>query len=218
MNTVPTAASAASAQASPALPRQAAGAGVRLAALELPLLVLAGMLLVGSIFLPYWNIRLFAPQYPKGLIIETWVNQVTGDVQEVDTLNHYIGMAKVEDAAVVERAVSRVAIPIVALLAVASYWLRGTWRLVARLPIMLYPIIFAADLFSWLYYWGHSLDPLAPLSSSIDEFTPRILGVGYIGQFHTEASFTSGFYVACAAALIVLAVTVLARRWGDAPA
>ena len=186
--------------------------------LKLSLLVLAGALLIGSIFLPYWNIVLNAPQYPRGLSVDVFVSKMepAKNVREVDGLNHYIGMIKLTDAATLERAISRFAIPVLALLAVASFWLRGRWRIIARLPIVVYPLVFAVDLFAWLYYAGHSLDPTAALSSSIDEFTPRLLGEGKIGQFSTVASFERGFYVAVIAAAIVLVVTILDQRRGHA--
>ena len=182
--------------------------------LRLALLVAAGALLVWSIFLPYWNIVLHAPQYPKGLSVDVFVYKMEPlkNVHEVDNLNHYIGMIRLTDAATLEQDISRIGIPFLALLAIASFWLRGPWRLLARLPIVLYPAIFVADLFAWLYYAGHSLDPHAPLSSSIKEFTPRLIGDGRIGQFSTEAAFQSGFYAALAAAGLVLLVTVLDRR------
>jgi hypothetical protein len=171
-------------------------------------LVIAAALLVLTIFMPYWSITLHAPQYPKGLTVEAYVNEMTGDVREVDGLNHYIGMIKLQEAAKLERTISRAAIPVIALLAVASFWVPGRWRWLAATPIMIYPLVFAGDLFVWLYYAGHSLDPTAALSSSIKPFTPAILGTGVIGQFHTEARFQVGFYVALLAAVIVLAATV----------
>ena len=83
------------------------------------------------------------------------------------------------------------------------------------MPIIIYPIVFVADLFGWLYYAGHSLYPYAPLSSSIKPFTPRIVGVGTIGQFSTEAYFMAGFYLAVIAALVVLGVTIARRGKRD---
>jgi copper chaperone NosL len=194
--------------------------GVRLEAMSLTLFLralfvsISACLLVVSIFMPYWSLNLRAPQYPKGLYIEVLVNkmQPTRNVFEVDGLNHYIGMIKLEDAASIERSISVYAIPIIALLALASLMFTGKTRLLLRLPVILYPAIFAADLFAWLYYAGHSLDPHAPMSSSIDEFTPRILGNGTIGQFRTEAHLETGFYLALAAAVILLAVTI-GERW-----
>ncbi len=184
--------------------------------LELGLLMVAGALLLVSMIQPYWNITLHAPQYPKGLHVQAYVNELAGDVFEVDGLNHYIGMMKLNDAAVIERQISMVAIPLIALLTVVSFWLPGIWRTLARVPIIIYPIVFVADLFGWLYYAGHSLYPYAPLSSSIKPFTPRIVGVGTIGQFSTEAYFMAGFYLAVIAALVVLGVTIARRGKRDA--
>lgn len=183
--------------------------------LELGLLIGAGALLLVSMIQPYWSITLHAPQYPKGLHVQAYVDKLTGDVFEVDGLNHYIGMMKLNDAAVIERQVSLVAIPLIALLAIVSFWLPGIWRTLARVPIIIYPIVFVVDLFAWLYYAGNSLDPLAPLSSSIKPFTPRIFGVGTIGQFSTEAHFMAGFYLAVIAALVVLGVTIAWRGKRD---
>lgn len=167
-------------------------------------------LLIASIFFPYWSITLHAPQYPKGLYIEIFVNkmQPMRNVFEVDGLNHYIGMIKLTDAASLERSISVYAIPMVAALTVVSLFLKGVWRWLLRLPIILYPVVFAVDLFAWLFYAGHSLDKHAPMSSSIKEFTPRIYGNGTIGQFTTEAGFMNGFYLSITAAAIVLAVTI----------
>ncbi|MBL8126066.1 MAG: cytochrome C [Chloroflexia bacterium] len=178
---------------------------------ELVLLVVAGVLLLASIAFPYWQITLHAPQYPKGLIVQAYVNRLAGSVGEVDGLNHYIGMMKLEEAAALERQIALIAIVLVALLAIASCWLTGVWRVLARLPIILYPAIFVVDLFAWLYHAGHSLDPNAALSSSIKAFTPHIIGVGTIGQFSTDANFLPGFMMAVIAAVITLVVTILRR-------
>lgn len=179
---------------------------------RLGLLVVAAGLLILSIFLPYWHITLFAPQYPKGLRVHAYVNRLTGDVREVDGLNHYIGMIKLGDAATLERTMSRFAIPAIALLAVASFWIRGRWKWLAIIPVLAYPIAFAVDLFVWLYHAGHALDPHAALSSSIKPFTPHILGVGRIGQFHTDATFGIGFYLVLLAAVLAFVAVFLERR------
>ncbi|HAX24732.1 MAG TPA: cytochrome C [Chloroflexi bacterium] len=180
-------------------------------------LSLAAALLVLTIFLPYWSITLHAPQYPKGLTINAFVHEMRGDVSEVDGLNHYIGMIKLETAASLERTVSRIAIPIIALLALLSFWVQGRWRWLLATPAIIYPVIFAIDLFSWLYYAGHALDPKAALSSSIHPFTPTILGTGIIGQFSTVASFGIGYYLAVLSAIIVLAVTIRGRSRDVSP-
>lgn len=209
------------AAAGPAVPERASGSTLanirtRVHQFALPLLVVSGVMLVFSLLLPYWSITLHAPQYPGGLKVDVYAYKMAGDVFEVDGLNHYIGMMKLGDAAKLERTISRFAIPLVALLAVASYWIPGRWKWLAVTPIIIYPVVFIADLFAWLYYAGHSLDPKAALSSSIHEFTPRLLGNGTIGQFGTQASFGLGFYLAFLAAVVVLAVMLLGRKAPDA--
>ena len=105
------------------------------------------------------------------------------------------------------------AIVLIAVLAVVSVGLPGWWRLLARVPMVVFPIVFIIDLFAWLYYAGHTLDSRAALSSSIDEFTPHIFGTGVIGQFKTEAAFQAGFWLAVAAA--VLAIAAIAWTGGS---
>lgn len=193
--------------------RANAVARVREGWLQFVILTAGAALLIGSIFLPYWNIVLRAPQYPKGLSVDAYVNRLEDmrSVREVDGLNHYIGMIKLTDAAKIERAISVYAMVLIAMLAVVSTLLPGRWRTLARLPMALFPVVFALNLFGWLYYAGHSLDPTAALSSSISEFTPRIFGEGVIGQFKTEAMFQSGFWLAVGA--MVLAIVAIALDW-----
>ncbi|HET9659918.1 MAG TPA: cytochrome C [Thermomicrobiales bacterium] len=190
--------------------------------LQIVLTVTGAALLIGSIFLPYWNIVLRAPQYPRGLAVDAYVNRLEDmrSVREVDGLNHYIGMIKLTDAARIERAISIYAIALIAILAVVSTFLPGWWRTLTRLPMALFPVVFVINLFGWLYYAGHSLDPKAALSSSISEFTPRIFGDGVIGQFKTEAGFQAGFWLAVAAmalAIVAMALDWRARRHVAAP-
>ncbi len=68
------------------------------------LLGVAALLLAVSMFMPYWEMTLKAPQYPAGLAIQAHVNRLTGDVSEIDGLNHYIGMRPLAEAAQLERA------------------------------------------------------------------------------------------------------------------
>ena len=59
---------------------------------------------VASLFQPWWQFTLYAPQYPQGLDdSSSRLTGVTGDVREIDMLNHYIGMAHLALAAPTER-------------------------------------------------------------------------------------------------------------------
>jgi hypothetical protein len=69
---------------------------------KLPI-VIAGLLLLASLPLPWWQFKVVAPQYPKGLKVSVYVNRLEGDVREISLLNHYIGMKSLSDAAQIER-------------------------------------------------------------------------------------------------------------------
>lgn len=62
------------------------------------LMILGSTLLLGLFVFPMWNIRLGAPQYPEPLGIDIHINGLKGesefDIQNIDGLNHYIGMKK----------------------------------------------------------------------------------------------------------------------------
>jgi hypothetical protein len=176
------------------------------------LLGLAAACLVLSIFLPYWNMTLEAPQYPNGLKVRTYVNRLEGDVQEIDGLNHYIGMRPLEEAAQLERSLSIFLIGATALLVVAAIFIHSKWAALLALPAVLYPFIFMADMYYWLRNFGQNLDPTAALSSYIEPFVPTLLGEGLIGQFKTIATLGPGFYLATLASILILAGLYFQRR------
>lgn len=179
-----------------------------------PSLCLAGaaVLILVSIFLPYWSMVLYAPQYPKGLVVHTYINRLEGDVQEIDGLNHYIGMRPLGEAAQFERSISVFALSALALLVLAAIYIHSPWAAVLSLPAVLLPPVFLADLYYWLNHFGQNLDPHAALSSSIDPFTSTLLGEGVIGQFKTVAYADLGLLAATAASILILVGLYLQRR------
>ncbi len=181
---------------------------------KLPMIFLglAAFCLFISIFLPYWNINLEAPQYPKGLSVQTYLNRVEGDVQEIDGLNHYIGMRPLAEAAQLERSLSIIMIFVTGLLVVGAIFVHTKWAVFLALPALLFPIIFLADMYYWLRNFGQNLDPTAALSSYIEPFIPPLFGEGLIGQFKTVASFGAGFYLACLASILILVGLYFHRR------
>lgn len=179
-----------------------------------PTLCLAGaaVLIIISIFLPYWSLVLHAPQYPRGLVVHAYVNHLEGDVSEIDGLNHYIGMRPLGEAAQLERSISIFAISALALLVLAAIFIHSPWAALLSLPAILLPIVFLADLYFWLSNFGQNLDPNAALSNAIEPFTPAILGEGVIGQFKTVAYADFGLLMASAASILILVGLYLQRR------
>jgi copper chaperone NosL len=58
------------------------------------LILFSSFLLIGVFFFPIWKIDLQAPQYPEGIGLRIWVNQISGfkefDLKNINGLNHYI--------------------------------------------------------------------------------------------------------------------------------
>jgi hypothetical protein len=173
---------------------------------------LAALCLLISIFQPYWHMTLLAPQYPGGLQVQVYVNRMTGDVEEIDGLNHYIGMRPLGEAAQLERSLSIAAIAVLALLVVGAIVVHTKWAALLSLPALLYPALFLGDMYFWMRNFGLNLDPTAPLSNAIKPFVPPILGEGLVGQFKTVAGVDSGFYLALFASLLILVGLFFHRR------
>ena len=169
------------------------------------------VLFVVSFFLPWWTFQLYAPQYPKGLTLVIHLTGMRGDVHEIDLLNHYIGMKHLAGAAPTERrlaayGVAAICIAVLTLLLVSGKKL-NKW---IAIPAILFPVVFLLDSFYWLYTFGHSLDPKAPLH--IDTFTPQMFGSGQIGQFETFAHPSLGFWLAVAGVVCAVAAVVVRSR------
>src|SRR5689334_22542090 len=56
------------------------------------IVLLTSIAMIAVLFLPIWKISLTAPQYPEGLTMKIWANKLTGNVDVINGLNHYIGM------------------------------------------------------------------------------------------------------------------------------
>jgi hypothetical protein len=178
--------------------------------------LVAAVLLIVSINMPYWGLVLQAPQYPGGLQMRVFVNNMTGDddpkldeVREIDGLNHYIGMKSLYEAAKFERSIAIPAVALmVILLVVAAVW-RRRWAWLLVIPALTFPFVFLADLGLWMAHYGQNLDPYAPLSSAIQPFTPPILGEGVIGQFKTVAYVDAGWYIVFTGSVLIVMALLL---------
>lgn len=166
---------------------------------------------VASLFQPWWWIKLYAPQYPKGLRMEIALSGVTGDVKEVDILNHYIGMDAMEKAAAVERQLAGYGVAFLAIAIVVVALLAGKklGKLLAVIGFS-FPFAFLADSYYWMYRFGHTLNPEAPIR--LPPFTPQLFGNGKIGQFMTFAQPSLGFWLAVGGFVALLLAAVVRAR------
>jgi len=70
------------------------------------IVIVSSLILALSFFFPIWYIDLEAPQYPEGIGLEIWLNKITGqkphDLNNINGLNHYIGMKEIVPDAIPE--------------------------------------------------------------------------------------------------------------------
>jgi copper chaperone NosL len=158
-----------------------------------------------------WTFTLIAPQYPQGLVLDIHLTGAQGDVFEIDIINHYIGMGKLEKAAVNERAFAPYILLALSFFSFAITFIPNKMiRWLLALPIISFPLVFIAIFFLWLYKFGHDLNPAAPVT--LAPFTPTILGTGIIGQFKTYAIPSLGFYLTCTAAILTFCILWIKKK------
>lgn len=160
---------------------------------------------------PLWQISMEAPQYPNGLSLDIYSYKIEGghegqDINEINTLNHYIGMHKLERAAFADLDWIPFALGalIVLTLRVAAI---GTVRsLVDLFVIQSYIFGFAMVRFVYkLYSFGHDLSKEAPVH--VQPFTPAILGSKQVANFLTHSFPHGGTALAGAFSVGVVLIT-----------
>jgi len=169
---------------------------------------------------PMWHINMKAPQYPEGLDLYIYSYRVDGgndgnDVQEINVLNHYIGMARIDRAALTDLDWMPFLFFGMIILALRSAVIGKVSSLIDLLVMTTYAGLFGfGRLFYKLYTFGHNLDPKAPVT--VDPFMPVLWGHKQIANFMTAAGPSLGtWYVATFATgltLLVVAHLVIGRR------
>jgi hypothetical protein len=168
----------------------------------------AAVLVAAAAWLPYWGFVMSAPQYPdESLVLNISRQGITGDVQEVETLQKFIGVRFPKELAELEWLVpAMLALAVVLAVAgaagagVAGWILR--WICVGLFAALL--AFCALTVQRNLYAVGHDRDRNAPISGMKD-FTPRLIGPTKVGNF-TVWSFPhiGGFALVAALSLATL--------------
>jgi nitrous oxidase accessory protein len=161
--------------------------------------LIAAALVACSTQLPLWTMTMVAPQYRNGLRLHAYGTGMTGDVRELNILNHYIGMPPLE-APALETALFPLAIAMLVILCLISPVHRWLHR-IALTVMALTPIAVLADLQYRLYVFGHTLNPTAPFRPGA--FTPLVVGRSHVGNFSTTGMPDWGLACLAAAAVVL---------------
>jgi copper chaperone NosL len=190
----------------------------RLTARSRALVAVAALLLLGLYAVPLWRIELHAPQYPEGLGMLIRVNTITGikpaDLDNINGLNHYIGM----------KAIDPEAVPVLAIMP----WVVGALSLGAllvaavglRILLVGWLASFAiagaagmAEFYLWSYDYGHNLASDAVIKVPGMTYQPPLIGSKQLLNFTAASWPATGSWLALAAFVLgIVALWPLAKR------
>jgi hypothetical protein len=150
---------------------------------------------------PMWNITLYAPQYPDGVTMLIWIDKIGGEsastIQNINILNHYVGMKFIEPDSIPELKYFPTIVWIMAGLGMIAMLLNKSWGYLGWVIVMVILTGLAVyDFYLWEYDYGHTLSPKAPIKIPGASFQPPLIGTKQILNFiaqsypHTASYFT----------------------------
>ncbi|MBT8230026.1 MAG: hypothetical protein KJO50_07180, partial [Bacteroidia bacterium] len=151
------------------------------------LMVVGGILLLGLFIFPLWRITLLAPQYPNGVHMFIYINKIggaePGTLQNVNILNHYIGMKPIEPDSIPELKFLPFVVIGFTILAFLTALVNNKWFYLGFLVVLSIGLILGLyDFYLWEYDYGHDLDPNAPMQFD-ESFQPPLIGSKKIINF-----------------------------------
>jgi copper chaperone NosL len=150
------------------------------------LIVLSAVSLVPAFTAPLWSYGFSAPQYPEGLMMWIYANHISGRVDLINELNHYIGMHDIVESGFVELKIIPVLLAFLIVSALAVALFGGLRSLLAwQAFFAISGLALLGDFYHWLYVYGHDLDPHAAIK--IPPFTPHLIGAYMFLNFHIMA-------------------------------
>lgn len=173
------------------------------------LLAAAAVLLAASLFLPLWETEMESPQYhgEDEIVVHVYPGRVAGSLQEVQTLNQYIGVHLPLDAP--ELRVLPWALGLFGILTLGAIFL--PWGLLKEAMVVNFALMVvggiagAAMLQYRLYQLGHVRTH--SIMRGVPNFTPPVLGSMHLANFHIQTGLEiGGWFFALAIALTGLAI------------
>lgn len=169
------------------------------------IVAISALLMVSAYFVPLWQILMWAPQYPEGLAMEIWINNITGDVKIISALNHYIGMRHIEVSMFPE---FQYMIYIVAFIIGFGFL---TALINKRIALWLYIVLVIGagigalvDFYLWGYDYGHNLDPTAPIVVPGMSYQPPLIGTKQLLNFTAFSGPAIGGWIFLIAGLLAI--------------
>lgn len=166
---------------------------------------------------PIWRIDLEAPQYPEGIGMLIRINTVEGikthDLDNINNLNHYIGMKRIVPETIPELRLMPWIIGALIVLGLGAVALGKRWALYAWTLLFLAVALFGMwDFWSWEYDYGHNLDPTAIIKVPGMHYQPPLIGSRKLLNFTAHSWPALGGWVAFLSLGVGLVLSVLTFR------
>ncbi len=164
-------------------------------------MVASGLLLLTLFVWPMWSITLIAPQYPHGVKMFIYINKIGGDtpssLQNINILNHYVGMKYIEPESIPELTYFPYIIAAMVALALIFAFI-GNKKLFLLWAVLMTLLAIAGiyDFYLWEYDYGHDLSPTAPIKIPGASYQPPLLGSKIILNFEAISLPHVGGYMA----------------------
>lgn len=185
-------------------------------AVRIILAVASAALLLLFVF-PLWHVGLVAPQYPEGLGLHIFLNTVRGvqpnDLQNINGLNHYVGMREITPDAIPELRYMPWIVGALALLGLfaAAVGRRALGYLWGALLLLLCAGGLY-DFWRWEYTYGHDLSPTAIIKVPGMAYQPPLIGSKQLLNFKATSLPDIGGWIAIAVALIAVVMMIRLAR------
>ena len=169
--------------------------------------------LVVGLFVPLWRIELAAPQYPEGLVLKMHPNKLSGNVDIINGLNHYIGMKTLHTKDFLEFTILPYIIGFFAAACLACVFLKKQkWLTVLFSAFVLFGIIAMADFYRWNYNYGHNLDPNAAISIPGMSYQPPLIGYKKLLNFGAYSIPDIGGWIFIGVGILLLSALLIQIR------
>ncbi|RMH11557.1 MAG: hypothetical protein D6698_16185 [Gammaproteobacteria bacterium] len=181
------------------------------------LMAFAALALLTLFVFPMWRITLVAPQYPDGVTMYIYINKLGGDspgtLQNVNILNHYVGMKKIEPESIPELKYFPYVVWGMVVLGLIGVFVNRSWYFLGWGMLMaLLAAVGLYDFYLWEYDYGHNLSPMAPIKIPGASFQPPLLGTKVILNFIAHSYPAIGGYFAGLAILLAFSAWWLKNK------
>jgi copper chaperone NosL len=188
------------------------------------LTAIAAVALAGLFYFPLWRVQLVAPQYPEGLGMRIGINSVKGatpnDLDNINGLNHYIGMQRITPEAIPELRIMPWIVGLIiltGLIAAAAGRKRGLYTWFAGFALV--GAVGLADFWHWEYDYGHHLDfEHAIIKIPGMTYQPPLIGVKQLLNFTAVSWPDVGGWLAFSSLALAAIAVAMAMRSRDARA